>query len=439
MTSSTLTKISTLTVIGWIASSFSAITLADSLSFLPMKEYQTGGQPFNLNISDVNRDGKNDLITTNSDSDTVSVLLGNGNGTFKTNLDYIIGDISYPLLVSDVNRDSKPDLITPNAGLGSGLSVLLGNGNGNFQDKVDYLIGKGSTNVQAADVNRDGKPDLIAANYGNGTVSVLLGKGDGTFNTPLVYATSLPSLLQVNDVNRDGKPDLIVANRDDQVDGIVSILLGNGDGSFKPKVDYVVAGNPHPLYVNDVNCDGKPDIISASNLVSKVSVLLGKGNGAFNASVNYPIGTRPAPLPSPYLDRDLKISDVNRDGKPDLITANLLSKNVSVLLGNGDGTFKTRINYGTGSENGYPWDIQVEDINRDGKPDLVSGYWGNGNVSVFLGNGDGTFKTKVNFEACNGAYPVRINDVNRDSKPDIITAACGGNNNVHVLLNNGQP
>jgi hypothetical protein len=434
--SGTLIKSFTRVAIAWVASSFSVIALADTLSFLPMVEYSTGGNPLTLDISDVNRDGKSDLITTNTASDTISVLLGNGNGTFKANADYIIGDQSFPLVVGDVNRDAKPDVITPNAGWG-GVSVLLGNGIGAFLDKVDYLIGRSTTNVRIADVNRDGKPDLVSASFGNGTVSVLSGKGDGTFNAPRDYAISHPFLVRITDLNGDAIPDLVVANNQ-QVAGIVSILLGKSDGTFGAKTDYAVPGNPYPLYVSDVSRDGILDIICTSNLVNKVSVLLGNGNGTFKARVDYPIGTTPTSLPSPFLDRDLKIADVNRDGKPDLVTANLLSKNVSVLLGNGDGTFKARVNYSTGSENGYPWDIQVQDINRDGKPDLVSAYYASGNVSVFLGNGDGTFLTKVNFEACVGAKPIQIDDVNRDGKLDILTAGCGGKNNVHVLLNNGK-
>jgi hypothetical protein len=280
-----------------------------------------------------------------------------------------------------------------------------------------------------------------------GSVSVLLGNGDGTFQAAVNYSTGThPVSVAVGDFNRDGKPDLAVANTEPatpsgygEAPGSVSVLLGNGDGTFQPAVNYSVGTNPVSVAVSDVNGDGKPDLIVAASgsnpnfFDSSVSVLLGNGDGTFQPAVNYRTGT---------FTRSLAVGDFNVDGKPDLAVANYGSHanghtdtSVSVLLGNGDGTFQPAVNYKDGS---LPLSVAVGDFNGDGKLDLVVGDQGfsysDQGVSVLLGNGDGTFQTAVNFGAGPGSTSVALGDFNGDGAPDLAVAN-GPSASVVVLLN----
>jgi hypothetical protein len=145
-------------------------------------------------------DGKPDLVTANINASTVSVLQGNGDGTFQTKLDYGTGDAPYSVAIGDVSGDGKPDLVTAN--LNAGVSVLLGNGDGTFQTKVDYATGGSPQSVAIGDVSGDGKPDLVTANSIGTTVSVLLGNGDGTFQTKVDHATGGSQSVAIGDERR---------------------------------------------------------------------------------------------------------------------------------------------------------------------------------------------------------------------------------------------
>lgn len=311
--------------------------------------------------------------------------------------------------------------------------------------------GYAAWSVAVADVNSDGKPDLLVANCGstgncnNGAVGVLLGNGDGTFQTAMAYGSggSHATSLAVADVNGDGKPDIVVTNADDNT---VSVLLGNGDGTFQTAVAYGSGGDAvWSVSVADVNSDGKPDLLVTNGCLSDgcgdtVSVLLGNGDGTFQTAVAYGSGGGTAD--------SVAVADVNGDGKPDLLVANCGSSmgdcsdgTVGVLLGNGDGTFQTAVAYSSGGENAYS--IAVADVNGDGKPDiLVANAGGNGNVGVLLGNGDGTFQTAMTYDSGGVSTSVAMADVNGDGIPDLVVASCGNNNcengNVGVLLGNGD-
>jgi hypothetical protein len=381
------------------------------------------------------------------------------------------GRRAYSVRAADVNRDGKPDLVVTNQCVGdctSGgiVSVLLGNGDGTFQAALTYTTGGvGPLSVAVADVNGDGKPDLLVANEGgcgggNGCVGVLLGNGDGTFQPVVTYGSggSYATFVVVADINGDGKPDLMVtdlfANPDDE-SGLVGVLLGNGDGTFQPVLTYGSGGDyAYSVVVGDVNGDGKPDLAVANACVNNscpgngtVDVLLGNGDGTFQAAVSYDSGgCNPDSVAG---------ADVNGDGKLDLVVENMYTGsgcttngNVGVLLGNGDGTFQPVLTYGSGGDN--PISIAVGDVNGDGKPDLlVANFCANGCngadgiVGVLLGNGDGTFQAAVSYDSGGyDAWSVAVADVNGDGKPDLAVANCGGwcgspgsNGSVGVLMN----
>jgi hypothetical protein len=397
-------------------------------TFQPPRTIGPSGSVF---VADVNGDGKPDLIISSAaaaaytPNTTVSVLFGNGDGTFRAPQTI---QAPAPLAVADVNGDGKPDLITVGYPLGS-VDVLLGNGDGSFQAPRSFPAGAFLLPAAVvADVNGDGRPDLLLT-AGTGTMTLLLGNGDGTFQGPRSLAAG-SGIVAVTDLNGDGRPDLVVTNDT----GTISVLLGNGDGSFQHP-PALTAGSPaEQETVADVNGDGKPDLITFDRVSGTVSVLLGNGDGSFQD---------PRVVPLPDFPTALAVADVNGDGRPDLVVTTFMG--ASVLLGNGDGSFQEAQTFPAGADS---FGLAVADVNGDGKPDLIvthSSYPSSapGTVSVLLGNGDGSFQPAMSFPAGPAPSNVTVADVNGDGKPDLITFNTLGlpsttNSTVSVLLGNGD-
>jgi hypothetical protein len=365
---------------------------------------------------------------------------------------------------ADVNGDGKPDLLMASlcasnsncnqTGISSGtVSVLLGNGDGTFKTAVPYYAGGfGATSVAVADVNRDGKPDLLVSTCGDvgckdPMVGVLLGNGDGTFQAAVLYRSGVPlGTVTAGDVNEDGKPDILIANSSTTV----GVLLGNGDGTFQPAISYGSGGNgAGPIAVADVNGDGKQDLIVANACptsdngycpYSVLGVLLGNGDGTFQTAVPYPSGAWGLP--------SVSVGDVNGDGKPDLVMSNSCVNyrncshgTVDVLIGAGDGTFRTIQTYSSGAN--WAVDVAVADVNADHKADLLvidqCPTCANGKLGVLLGNGNGTFQPAVLYKTGGPrASSIAVEDVNGDGKPDVLVSNFCGNDcgagTVGVLL-----
>jgi hypothetical protein len=329
-------------------------------------------------------------------------------------------DRSYSVAVGDFNGDGKLDLAVADYVTGT-VSVLLGNGNGTFQTHVDYVTGGLPESVAVGDFNHDGKLDLVVSNNGSNTVSILLGNGDGTFKPQVEYATgNFPVGVAVADFNGDGELDLAVANNDN-----IDIFMGNGDGTFEPAVNYPAGTSPGSPAVGDFNRDGKLDLVVANNGSFEINVLLGNGDGTFQPAVSYSTGSAPS---------SVAVADFNADGKLDLVVANNGSSNdntVSILLGNGDGTFKAHVDYGTGSSN--PSSVAVGDFNGDGRLDLVVADLFSTDVRLLLGNGDGTFQAATSYGAGPQPSSVAVGDFDGDGKLDIAVAD-GNSATVSVLL-----
>ncbi len=320
-------------------------------------------------------------------------------------------------------------LASYSASLGS--STFTPSVSGETFPTVNYATGVGPAGIASADFNNDGFQDLVTANQTPNTASILLGNGDGTFQTNVDYPTGMaPDAVAVGDFNGDGNMDIAVANScgNDATcksPGTVSILLGNGDGTFGAKTDYPAGNFPTSIAVDDFNGDGNLDLAVTNNRSNTVSIFLGKGDGTFAAKVDYITGTGPISVAT---------ADFNSDGFEDMAVAQNTANTVSIFLGNGDGTFKARVDYATG--NG-PTAVAVADFNLDSIPDVAVTNGTDDTVSVLLGNGDGTLGPESPYITDGDPVALAIGDVNVDGFPDIVTVD-KSSNDVSILLNVGD-
>jgi hypothetical protein len=247
-------------------------------TFQPAVEYATGAGPWALAVGDFNGDGHLDVVTANDGAETVSLLLGKGDGTFKPSLSYKTGGKSVAVAVADVNGDGKLDVIVGRGFSDTNVAVLLGNGDGTFQTYTAYETAQHPYGITAASFRGNGIVDIASGGFDTNHVSVLLGNGDGTFQSYIGYvAGELPDFVRTGDFNQDGKLDIVTANN---FGDSVSLLLGNGDGTFQTNVDYPVGAFPTALAVADLNGDGAPDVVAVNDDTNTVSVLINVGNGS---------------------------------------------------------------------------------------------------------------------------------------------------------------
>ena len=404
-------------------------------------DFGTGSSPSSVAMGDLNDDAKPDLAVTNSGSSTVSVLLGNGDGSFGARTDFGTGAVPSSVAIGDLNGDAKPDLAVADKGYHTAdpadgmVSVLLGNGDGSFGARTDVRMDNACSSVAIGDLNGDGKPDLVVGAETEDLgcrLLVLLGDGNGSFEVKGCSWTGPSHSVAIGDLNGDGIPDLAVANiaiydwpyLSPTVPGDVSVLLGNGDGTFGARTDVVAGSSPYCVAMRDLNGDGHLDLAVANEGSSAVSVLLGNGDATFGQQAEYG-------ATDPY---SVAIGDLNTDNILDLAVANTYSHTVSVLLGNGDGSFGVKTDYGTG---GSAVSVAISDLNGDGRPDLVVSNAGSNTVSVLLGSGDGSFGANTDFGTGDGPGSVAIGDLNGDGKLDLAVANTGSGT-VSVLLGNGD-
>jgi hypothetical protein len=401
-------------------------------TFQPARNFAANFYPVSVAVGDFNGDGIPDLAVANFGSDDVSVLFGNGDGSFQAALNLSVGHYPFSLAVGDFKGDGTLDLAVANYGYGSNtVSVLLGNGDGTFQAARNFPTGRGPHSVVVGDFTGDGVPDLAVANFASNDVSILLGNGDGTFQAPRNFpAGARPYSVAVGDFNGDGHPDLAVANYGGNK---VSVLLGNGDGTFLTARDFAAGSGPESVAEGDFTGDGVPDLAVANAASENVSVLLGNGDGTFQAARNYDVGGTPA---------SVAVGDFTGNGILDLAVANreVINGYVSVLLGNGDGTFQPARNFPARND---PIFIAVVDFTGNGILDLAVADAGDpihgdlGDVSILLGNGDGTFQAARNYPTGTYSDAVAVGDFNSDGVLDLAVANYVSNN-VSVLLGNGD-
>ncbi|MDB5235008.1 MAG: hypothetical protein JWR44_2001 [Hymenobacter sp.] len=355
-------------------------------SFGLVSTYSTGtaSDPVSVALGDVNGDGRLDIVTANNNSNAVGVLFGQVGGTFAAAVSYSTGANSIPLDVKlgDVNGDGRLDIVTANQNT-SAAGVLLGQVGGTFAAATSYSTGANSLplNIALGDVNSDGRLDIVATDYDSNAVQVLLGQAGGGFSTAIAYSTGTsnsPQSVALGDVNGDGRPDIVTANTNTNT---AAVLLGQAGGTFATAVLCSTGANSSPfsLALGDVNGDGRTDIITANYYVNTAGVLLGQGGGTFAPVASYATGTGSAPI-------NVALGDINGDGRPDIVTANIISGTVGVLNGQAGGTFATAVPYATVA-NGNPRSVALGDVNGDGRLDIVSVSNRNSTAGVFLNTG----------------------------------------------------
>ena len=334
--------------------------------------YTVGVEPQQAVAADFNHDGKLDLVTPDFTSLDLSILLGNGDGTFQTAVQLTTYSDPSVVVVADFNGDGNLDIAAAEYGFGGPgyLQVFLGHGDGTFANAKTSVTFPLPYDMTAGDFNGDGKLDLAAAFNGSNAAGVLFGNGDGTFQKAVLYKVPLPERVLAVDLNSDGQTDLAVlaycgTHIKTCQTGAVAVMLNNGDGTFASPSYYDTNGvGPDGIASADLNHDGKLDLIAANNNfqgTSVLSVFLGNGDGSLQPVVTYPVGSGPA---------GMAIADFNRDGNFDVAVANTGSNNVSLLYGNGDGTLKPGVNL-TFSPGSLPIWVASGDFNGDGAPDAA--------------------------------------------------------------------
>ncbi len=319
---------------------------------------------------------------------------------------YPTGTNPSDLVAVDLTGNGRDDIVTSDFS-SSTISVLRGNGDGSLQTPVFYPVGNSPEAVATGDFNGDGVPDIVTANEGANTISVLVGNGDGTFQPQVTYATGIrPEAVAVADLTGNGHLDIVTA---DQGSNDVSVFMNNGDGTFAPAVSYFAGLEPDGLAVGDLNGDSRPDIVTVNPIYSNLHVLLNQGDGTFKVFGTYNTGSTA---------RSVTLADMNSDGRPDIITSNLHGTSVSLLLNIGGGTFAANQDYGTGA---FPFSIVVADINGDGRPDILTANNFDNSVGVLARNGMGGFYPELSYHGGDAPVAVVVADLNGDGRPDLIS------------------
>ena len=419
--------------------------------FPAARDYIAGGDSGSAVAGDFNGDGRLDLVLANGLGEpgkTASILVNNGDGSFRAGYVFEAGLAPYSVTIGDFNEDGNPDLAVADA-VGNGVNVLLSAGQGIFLPPVAYATGTFASDVKVGDFDGDGHLDLAVTNLSSNTVTILLGSGLGTFRSlPPISVGNQPSSNVVADLNNDGKIDLAVTN---EGDNSVSILLGNGDATFSPAAPIPVGnlpfflidgtfrhsgGNDRHSGGNDLavaNCgaiDCKDPTIASSE--PTVSVLEGNGAGSFVQKALFNVG--------PSLN-SIAVADFNHDGFLDLAVAhygNLFTGgtdpgSISILLGRGDGTFGNPTDFAAGIN---PFAVVTADFDNDGKLDLAATaqFENSDTINLLIGNGDGTFQPPFGFKVAEFPGRIAVGDLNDDGALDLVVPGAVG---VSVLLNTG--
>lgn len=363
---------------GWIL--LSACSKSDPYvppdPFYYFASYPVGKNPTTVTTADFNHDQITDLITTNISSNTISVLFGNGDGTFRDQVQVKVCQEPRSLAINDFNSDGHLDLVLACSGSDQ-VSILFGRANGTFEEGSQYPVHRTPVSVSSEDVNGDGHPDLAVA-LRNDKIKIFLGSADGAFRPTAQYEYGdTPTSVALKDLNQDSKPDMIVTYGGPMLSA-VSVWIGNGDGTFRDPKDYKSGRRPLGVSVADFNNDRMLDLLVINGEGDSFTTFLGNGNATFQSGKDFGADASP---------NFGMARDFDGDHIADVAIVNLQSTDLSILFGRGDGTFNyPPRNYRTKSGPFAVASYRVADDNVE-VPGLVTADNGAGSVSVFLHRG----------------------------------------------------
>ena len=416
--------------------------------------YTTGrdSQPIFIAIADFNNDQKPDIAVTNNGSDSVMLLLGSGNGSFANPIAYSTGPRSSPYSVGigDFNDDNQLDIAIANHENNNvkifnsqntkklGQEKLFPTDSRFSSNAISFIstgTGSGPSALAIGDFNGDHRLDIVIANSATDNIGVSLGYGSGEFSSQMVYSTgadSRPVAVVVGDFNNDVILDIAVANF--RVDAIW-VFLGYGNGSFSLQkiLSTGVGSGPYSLAIDDFNKDAHLDIAVVNSKTSTLGIFLGYGNGEFSNQTVYSTGVDSTPS-------SIIVADFNKDNRQDLAVTNYRTNNIAVFIGYGNGSFRSPLVLSTGDESN-PSAIAVGDLNNDGLSDIAVACSGTNKIAIFLGRSKGRFSLPSMYSTDYYSNPISIviGDFNNDGRLDIAVANYGADNmGVFVGYSNSQ-
>ena len=414
--------------------------------------YSTGknSQPIFIAIADFNNDQKPDIAVTNNGSDSVMLLLGSGNGSFANPIAYSTGPRSSPYSVGigDFNDDNQLDIAIANHENNNvkifnsqntkklGQEKLFPTDSRFSSNAISFIstgTGSGPSALAIGDFNGDHRLDIVIANSATDNIGVSLGYGSGEFSSQMVYSTgadSRPVAVVVGDFNNDVILDIAVANF--RVDAIW-VFLGYGNGSFSLQkiLSTGVGSGPYSLAIDDFNKDAHLDIAVVNSKTSTLGIFLGYGNGEFSNQTVYSTGVDSTPS-------SIIVADFNKDNRQDLAVTNYRTNNIAVFIGYGNGSFRSPLVLSTGDESN-PSAIAVGDLNNDGLSDIAVACSGTNKIAIFLGRSKGRFSLPSMYSTGDYSNPISIviGDFSNDSRLDIAVANYGADN-IGILMGYGN-
>ena len=347
-----------------------------------------------------------------------------------SSINIAVGSAASKVAIADLNDDSFNDLIVTT---NDGLVVLLNDGKGNFKqpEGSPFPAGNEPADIGLADFNKDGNLDLAIPNHERDEITILFGNGTGKFKEAIYTSLKIDlnphaHSVAAADLNNDGNIDLALTNF---LGAEIILEFGDGKGNFSANPVHISV--PHYPYrnviISDINLDGKPDIITPANNMNSITILLGDGKGNFSSAKGSPFGIGNYPFFT-------TVGDFNADGYPDLLATNFNSGEVSVLPGNKVIDFSSS-KLKTFNAGLKPVCVATGDLNSDGITDAVCANYESNDITILLGNKETIFNAKIkNIPVGTSPYGVAVGDLNGDNKPDIVTANFESNN-ITVLFN----
>ncbi|CAF1354496.1 unnamed protein product [Adineta steineri] len=351
----------------------------NKLTFGKAASYGPGDGERFVFVADFNHDNNKDIASLHYLDSTMDILLGKGDGKFEELISLFFGHDYYPLAMAtgDLNKDNKLDIVVAFYGANK-MGVFLGDGTGHFRKSEEYFTGKNSTpaGIILHDIDQDHILDIIVTCQSGDNVQIFLGEGDGSFHHHKTYSTgenSGPITSRTGDFDKDGKIDFFVTHFQNSM---ISVFLGEGNGDFSEQVTYPAPSHQYGATVYDFNYDGILDLGTNSDNINTINIYFGKEDGTFGPYKTLSTGTNTSPF-------DIQPADLNNDNIMDIVVPLNAANRLGVFLGNGDGSFKKiqTFSLGTGVN---PYAVATGDFNNDGRIDVVTANNITGDASVLL-------------------------------------------------------